>query len=111
VNEPVAILMNRCEPDGEWIAFDLVGIVSPRDAVGAIVTLKTSAGTQNRDWKGGGSYASTNARALHFGIPKDAKIETVSIRWPSGLTQQIDEVEAGRVNRVVESPSTPTNSK
>src|SRR5438874_194107 len=79
-----------------------IGVTSHRDAVGARLTLETSAGTQTRQVKGGGSYLSQSDLACFFGVPRAAKIGKVTIRWPSGLTQELTNLEPDRSIVVIE---------
>lgn len=101
-NEPVRVLSNETPPAGEWLAVELIGTRSPRDAVGAAVTLIADGERQVRHWRGGGSYASTSSRRLFFGLGGASEIEKIEIRWPSGVRQEIDSPAANRVLQVIE---------
>jgi hypothetical protein len=92
INEPTAILLNESPDDNHWLRVRLVGVRSQRDAVGAHLTLFTSAGRQIRQIKGGGSYLSQSDLQAFFGIPKAARIEKLTIRWPSGTIQELEDV-------------------
>jgi hypothetical protein len=89
VNEPAAVLANDTPHAGHWFAVELVGTRSPRDPIGAVVTVTTASGSQSRHLRGGGSYASTNSRRLHFGLGTAQDIQKVEIRWPSQARQTI----------------------
>jgi enediyne biosynthesis protein E4 len=102
VNEPVAVLSNETPPVGDWLALHLIGNRSPRDAIGAVVTLTTDRDRQVRQWRGGGSYASTSTRWLHFGLGDATRIEQIEIRWPSGETQIIPGPPSNQMLRVIE---------
>jgi hypothetical protein len=77
-------------------------VQSPRDAIGAIVRVTTPGGSWLRQWKGGGSYASTNTRRLHFGLGAATTIDAIDIRWPSGARQILKAVAADQRMRVIE---------
>lgn len=62
----------------------LVGIQSPRDALGARAVLETSRGKYLRQLAGGGSYLSTSESALHWNWPAGDQPRRVVIDWPSG---------------------------
>jgi enediyne biosynthesis protein E4 len=102
VNEPAAVLSNETPPRGDWLAVDLIGTRSPRDAIGAVVVLTTDRERQVRQWRGGGSYASTSTRRLHFGLGEATAIEQVEIHWPSGEHQTIAPQTSNQVLRVIE---------
>ena len=102
INEPAAVLVNESPNDNHWLKVRLIGVKSQRDAVGAHVTLATSAGKQTRQVKGGGSYLSQSDYACFFGIPQGAKLEGLSIRWPSGSTQKVTGLDVDRSIVVIE---------
>lgn len=104
VNEPASLLENRMPPEGSWLSVELVGTASARDPIGAMVRLKTDRGTQVRQMKGGGSYASTNSRRLFFGLGKADLAESLEIRWPSGIVQSIEKPALAMAHTIVESP-------
>jgi hypothetical protein len=73
----------------------LVGQASNRDAVGAVVTLSVGDRVWIRQRVGGGSYASTNDSAIHFGVPgiglgQPATEPTLKVDWPSGQTSILE---------------------
>jgi len=96
VNEPVAIVMNETPDQGHWIRFKLIGVNSNRDAIGAQIEITTPSGSQIRQIKGGGGYSSTSDLRAHFGISSDEKIQSVKVRWPSGTTQEFNDLAANR---------------
>ena len=102
IQAPPAVLKNDSNPAGKWLELDLTGVRSPRDAIGTIVRVTTSEGTYFRQWKGGGSYASTNTRRLHFGLGAATTIDSIEISWPSGHRQTIHAVVPNQRIRVIE---------
>ncbi len=105
VNEPVAILMNETDTKNHWLQIRLVGTVSSRDAQGARVTIHTELGGQSRQIKGGSSYGSTGSDWLHFGLAQADKIQSIEIRWPSGVNQSLVDLAVDQRHIVLE----PTN--
>ncbi len=86
-NSPVAYFHNRTEHAGHFLTLRLEGTTSPRDAIGARVTI-TVAGSRRTAWRlGGGSYASAGDARLHFGLGTARKIDEIEVRWPSGRTE------------------------
>ena len=59
-------------------------LASTRDAIGARVTVTTSKGMMMREVQGGQGFAAQSEHALHFGIPSDAEVSRVEIKWPNG---------------------------
>lgn len=101
-NEPAALLGNESERGGHWLALRLIGTRSPRDPIGAVVKVQTQQGFQVRHLRGGGSYASTHTRLIHFGLGTESVVEQVEIRWPSGGRQILEVSAVDRVLHVIE---------
>lgn len=89
VNQPIALLENRGVAAGRSFTVELTGTQSPRTAIGTIVRLISSNQSQIRQWKGGGSFASTSAGCLLFGMASDDQPVRLEIRWPSGRLETI----------------------
>lgn len=100
--QPAAVLQNRSAATGRSVMLRLIGTRSNRDAVGARVTLKTSAGDQLRQVFGGGSYLSQGPYTLHWGLPADVKPLSAEITWPDGSQQQIEPLTLGQMQTVVQ---------
>ena len=85
INESSLLLSNETENDHNWMSVRLIGTTGSRDAVGARVRLTTDSGAEQfRQIRGGGSYASTSAPELFFGLCDSADIDELEIHWPSG---------------------------
>ena len=74
---------------GEPLAVADRVFASARDAVGARVILSTSAGQLMREVQGGMGFASQSEHTLHFGLPIDAELQGIEVRWPSGRVQTL----------------------
>ncbi len=71
------------------IAFRLQGTKSNRDAIGAAVTVETSAGRQTRTLQAGSGFLSQHSKDIFFGLGEAREPVRASIRWPSGLVQEL----------------------
>ncbi len=71
------------------IAFRLRGTKSNRDAVGAAVTIETAAGRQTKLLQAGSGFLSQHSKELFFGLGEAKGNVSATIRWPSGLVQQV----------------------
>lgn len=100
-NERPALLSQEGEPGGNWIVLDLEGTVSNRSAIGARAVLDSAVGRQTDEVRSGGSYLSQHGLRLHFGLGA-AGAADVEVRWPSGMSQRVGALDAGRVHRIVE---------
>ena len=89
VNQPVAVLENQGPSVSRSLTVELTGTKSPRWAIGTVVRLITTQGLQIRQWRGGGSFASTSDPRLLFGIPVGQSPVRLEVSWPSGLRETI----------------------
>jgi len=71
------------------IAFRLHGSKSNRDAIGAAVTVETESGRQTRLLQAGSGFLSQHSKEVFFGLGEAKGPVRASIRWPSGLVQEI----------------------
>jgi hypothetical protein len=101
---PLLVYKNSVAPDHSWIQFELEGMKSNKSAIGAQVKLYWTDQVQIQEVSGGSGYASQNQRRLHFGLGRDAKVDRVEIRWPSGKTQTITGPADRMLHRIVEAP-------
>jgi enediyne biosynthesis protein E4 len=83
------ILRNPGAPNRHWIGLELQGTKSNRLAIGARVQITAAGVTQTDEIRSGGSYLSQNDLRLHFGLGRANAIDSVQIRWPSGLVEKI----------------------
>jgi len=83
------LLKNMMEPLPPSIAFRLQGTKSNRDAIGAIVTVETETGKQVRTLQAGSGFLSQHSKELFFGLGDVKDPVRASIRWPSGLVQEL----------------------
>lgn len=91
-----------------WAEFTLQGVTSNRSALGAIVQLKASLSSggspvwQTRQVSGRNSFQSQNDLRQHFGLRESSTIDSVAVRWPSGLKQVFTNLEANKFYKIVE---------
>jgi hypothetical protein len=98
--EPALLLRNTTDNGDKSLSLDLRGSASNRDAVGARVTLTASNRTQTAQRTGGSSYQSASGPALHFGLGEALRADRIELRWPSGRTDQFDNLDPGRYRLV-----------
>ena len=70
--------------NNHYLACYLRGTTSNLDAVGAKLTLYTSAGIQVREVRSGESYGIMNSMNQIFGLGAVEAIDSLVVRWPSG---------------------------
>ena len=69
-----------------WFKLALRGTVSNRDAIGTIVTITTENDSYKRYYSGVG-FLGQSLQPIHFGIGTSNEIQTIEIKWPSGLVE------------------------
>ncbi len=89
-NGPQVRLMKNVAQDlPPSISFRLRGVKSNRDAIGAVVTMTTDAGRQTKSVQAGSGFLSQHTKELFFGLGNAKGPIRASIRWPSGLVQEL----------------------
>jgi tetratricopeptide (TPR) repeat protein len=109
------ILKNVMENLPPSIAFRLRGTKSNRDAIGAVVTVETELGHQTRSLQAGSGFLSQHSKDVFFGLGAANGPVRASIRWPSGLVQELHDlpinhrvwIEEGSELSRIEAFSTP----
>ena len=85
-----------------WVDFELIGHVSNRDAIGAIVMLYSDDLSQAQVITGGIGFSSQNQHRVHFGLGDKEQIDRIEIMWPSGEIQVIDNPSIDQLHVVEE---------
>jgi hypothetical protein len=88
-----------------WLEIDLEGKKSNRDAIGAQVLVTAGGVTQLREQAGGMHISFLIYKRLHFGLGDHLKVDTIVVRWPSGIIQHIKNVSADKLIHIVEPPA------
>jgi hypothetical protein len=90
--------------DNHWVVFDLQGIESNLDAVGAKVIITGDFGIQVREVRSGESYGITNTFVCHFGLGASTTVDNVTIAWPSGQVTEISNPAIDTYHSILEAP-------
>lgn len=83
-------------PDEAW---------SNRDGVGARLEVSVGDRTIVRESRAGEGFAAQNSGTLHVGLGEAERADRVTVRWPSGRTQEARDVPAGSLVTFFENPS------
>ncbi len=94
--EPVALLMNRSDQSGNSIEFQLRGRVRSRDAIGAIVELRSGGRRWNLPLTSGAGYLCSSERIIRVGVGDVEDPCSVSVAWPDGPRQDFGDLAIGR---------------
>jgi hypothetical protein len=103
LNEPARLFRNVTPDSGHWIAFQLTGVSSNRDGIGAVVRLALPGGrTLYNHATTSVGYACSSEPLVRFGLGSSGVVASAEIRWPSGIVQRLGALEADRIVRVSE---------
>jgi hypothetical protein len=94
-NGPLQLLRND-GAHGSWLGLLLVGTKSNRQGVGARLVAETPAGKKRtRFVEAGSSYLSTSDPRVLFGLGEEKSVKTLTVYWPSGTVQVLENLPAG----------------
>ena len=91
VNARPFLLVNDVRSSNHWVAFKLLGTRSNRDGIGAKVTVRVGKRILVDEIRSGSSYISSSDMRIHFGLGPVAKVDSVEVRWPSGLVETFED--------------------
>lgn len=87
---PAQLFENRlCGGASLLVDLRMPGSANTR-ALGAELSLVTDRGRMRRDVRATAGYLSGAASQVHFGIPADAVLERLEVRWPDGAVSVIE---------------------
>ena len=93
LRRPIMVLSNQGTGEGAWLSVRLHGNQSNRFGIGARVTLRAGKRAWVDEVEAGNGYLSSQPSDLHFGLG-DAETVSVTVRWPTGVEQQFENVKA-----------------
>lgn len=105
-NSPAALLRNESH-GGHWLKFSMRGRESNRRGIGSRITVKAGRSTYMQELCGGTSYAASHQPALIFGLGQWERPCTVTIRWPGGRVQTLEDVHVDQALTLDESQAQP----
>jgi hypothetical protein len=97
------LYMNQPYPDQHYLMVRLVGKKSNASAIGARVLVQAGDMKMIREVNGGFGDSSQNSFEVHFGLGKAVRVDRLTIRWPSGIEQEMTDVEADQRLVITES--------
>ncbi len=85
-----------------WVGFDLQGIASNMNAIGAKVKIYGDWGVQIREVRAGESYGIVNSFHVNFGLGANEGVDQVVIEWPSGAVTTINDPAINTYHNIFE---------
>ncbi|HEY1241261.1 MAG TPA: CRTAC1 family protein [Bryobacteraceae bacterium] len=102
ISAPAEVWINDSPGANHWMELALEGTKSNRDGIGARIKLIAGGSTQYTHVSFAAGYASSSAGPIHFGLGRSQAAESIEIRWPSGVVQELKDVHADQVIKVTE---------
>ncbi len=96
------LLRNNVGERRTWLAVELRGTASNRDAVGASVTVEAGNEKFTRLVSAGSGFASQQSARLYFGLGDKTQVEVVTVRWPNGRIEKFAKQAARQLIRITE---------
>ncbi len=99
------VMKNIAEDLPPSISFQLRGVKSNPDAIGAVVTI----GRQSRSLQAGSGFLAQQSKDVFFGLGETKGPISATIRWPSGLVQELHNLPINHRIRVEEGAESSHN--
>jgi len=110
--EAPVLLRNDGGNRNNWLGLQLISKKSNPGAVGAIITWQTGTRKFSRLKTAGGSYLASHDPREVLGAGPGGKIDSIEIRWPSGIVDKLSNLPINRYIKVTEGETkTATGSK
>ena len=106
-DDAVALWENQGAAGQHWLQVSLEGVLSNRDAIGSWIEVYADGQKWVRYSHGGQAYLAQNSHRQHFGLGEISLVDSVVVRWPSGIVDVIAGVAADQVLEVLEGGGSP----
>jgi hypothetical protein len=83
------LLRNQSSRSGHWLRLKTIGVRSNRDGFGARVEVKSANLAQSAEVRANASFESASDPRLHFGLGPATRVDSITIRWSSGVVDRI----------------------
>lgn len=90
IDAPFALLTNQSERIGNYMALQVIGTNSCRDAIGTHVTIEIEGIEYTKQLTAGDGFQSSNERLLVFGLGTADNVQNLEVTWPNGTRQVFD---------------------
>ena len=91
----------------QWIAFELTGTTTNRDAIGAVLELQLGDRKITRSLTAGDGFMSQAGKRVHFGLGESEKgALSVTVRWPGGAPEVFAGIKPGNAYQLTQKTGT-----
>lgn len=88
--------------ENHYLSVRLTGVESNRGGVGSRVEIYGPWGIQVREIRSGESYGIQNSLNAHFGLGQHAMVDSLIVKWPSGIVDKYENVESNQLITIIE---------
>ena len=88
--------------ENNWIKIALQGVISNRDGIGSWMEVYSGSNTYYRYTQAGDSYGSQSSFDYIIGLGLGSAIDSIRIKWPSGITDKLYNVNVNQRITVLE---------
>lgn len=104
---PLRLFQNAIPHVSNRVRLQLVGVTSNRQAIGSRVVAHCGGQQIVRDLFPANGFMGQNPAELLLGLGQAEKIDRLTVRWPSGVTQQFEDVPVNCHLEIVEGEHDP----
>jgi hypothetical protein len=105
-DEPPTIIRNNTT-EGHRVMIKLAGRSPNRDAIGAELRIETASGAQVRQIYTERGVVASEPATVHFGLGRDTSIDKLTIHWPNGQVQVLEDLPADSLITIPQPPVAP----
>lgn len=102
LGDPMLIWENQTVNDNNWLKVNLEGVESNRDGIGSWIEIYHGGQKQVRYTKCGTAYLAQNTQTEHFGIGAFEILDSVIVRWQSGMIDKLENVASNQILDILE---------
>jgi hypothetical protein len=99
---PATVFHNVSTNTGHWITIQLKGTKSNRDGIGARLEVTAGGKKYVAERVSSSGYLSQDDGRVHFGLGAATKVEKLTVKWPSGREQVLENLAVDRIMTVEE---------
>ena len=96
------LLKNRSQSRNHWLKLNLQGTKSNRSGYGTLLTVTAGDLSLRGEAICPTGFLSQGDPRPHFGLGNRSKVDRLELRWPSGVTQVITNINADQILKVTE---------
>ena len=97
IDDKPNLLRNNGGNSQHWLQVRTVGTKSNRLGIGARLRVRVDSLIQIREIRSGSSHMSQNDMRAHFGLGERTAVDTLVVRWPSGVIDRLTHLPVDRL--------------